>query len=167
MATGEGEAHYDKVVLENVPEAIVVGIGPVGAQVASRLELTGIDVCLIDLSATNLHGFAQQGFRTVSGDASDTSVLMRAEADRAKLMVVCVPDDAAALRIVRSIREINSTARVLVRCRYVANTAALRRSGAHAVVSEEAEASEAIWKLLSGPGEHSVQRGEPVGSASH
>ncbi len=130
------------------PEAVVIGIGPVGRQISSRLELDGVNVCLVDLSPVNLYSFAQQGFRTTAGDASDPSVLLRADADRAGLVVVCVPDDEVALRIVRSVRELNSTCRVLVRCRYVANVSGLRKAGANSVVSEEGQASEALLKMV-------------------
>lgn len=129
-------------------EAIVIGIGPVGRQVSSRLELQGADVCLVDLSPVNLYSFAQQGFRTAAGDASDAAVLKRAGIDRAELVVVSVPDDGAALRVVHTIRDLNKQCRVLVRCRYLANLRALMSAGASAVVSEEGQAAEAILKLL-------------------
>lgn len=131
--------------------AVVIGIGPVGRQVSSRLELIGMDVHLVDLSPVNLYQFAQQGFRTIAGDAGDAAVLQRADADRAKLVVVCVPDDQAALRCVRTLRDLNSTCRVIVRCRYVSNLHPLQKAGANEVISEEGQSSEAILKLLQVP----------------
>ncbi len=129
-------------------QAIVIGAGPTGRQVTSRLETAGKDVCLIDLSPINLHEFAQEGFRTVAGDATDRSTLDLAHAADASLAVLCVPDDEAAIRIVRALRAINADCFVLVRCRYHANASRLRKLGANEVVSEEAEASNALLRIL-------------------
>lgn len=129
-------------------EAIVIGVGPIGRQAASQLEIMGIDVCLIDLSPVNLHVYAQQGFRTVSGDGRDPDVLDRADAAHARLAVVCVPDDGIAQQIVKMLWRLNSQCAIVVRCRYQGNGPALRKAGAHTVISEEAEASVALLRLL-------------------
>jgi len=135
--------------LPSVPEeAIVIGLGPMGRQAASQLETMGIDVCLIDLSPVNLHAYAQQGFRTVSGDGGDPEVLNRADAAHARLAVVCVPDDRIALQIVKTLCRLNPRCAVVVRCRYQSNTSALKKAGAQSVVSEEVEASGALLRLL-------------------
>jgi CPA2 family monovalent cation:H+ antiporter-2 len=130
------------------PKALVIGVGPIGRQVASRLETTGKDVCLIDLSPVNLHGFAQEGFRTVAGDATDRATLELAEVEAASFAVICVPDDEAAICIVRTLRSMNADCFVLVRCRYEGNATKLTRAGANRVVSEEAQAGAAILDIL-------------------
>jgi len=135
-------------VLPVPKQAIVAGVGPIGRQAASQLEIMGVDVCLIDLSPVNLHHYAQQGFRTVSGDARDPEVLDRADAAHARIAVVCVPDDQIALQIVKTLRTLNSRCSAVVRCRYQATEPALRRAGAQTVVIEETEASVAVLRLL-------------------
>ena len=134
----------------SLQHAAVVGLGPIGRQVASQLELTGIDVCLIDFSPLNLHPFAQQGFRTVAGDACDSEVLQRAEVARCGLVVVTVASDTTATDIVTSVRELNRTCRILVRCRYQSSVAQVAKAGADTVISEEVEASGALLRLLDG-----------------
>jgi|SRR6056297_422081 len=128
--------------------ATVIGAGPIGRQVASQLETVGKDACLIDFSSINLHPFAQEGFRTIAGDATDRSVLRLAYADQAAITAVCVPDDETALRVVRVVKELNPDGFILVRCRFQSNVSKLRSAGADAVVSEEAEATSAILKTL-------------------
>jgi len=149
LPPAEYEAKVQRGHLPPVPqEAIVIGLGPVGRQAASQLEIMGIDVCLIDLSAVNLHAHAQQGFRTVSGDARDPEVLDRADAAHCRLAVVCVPEDQVALQIVKTLCRLNPRCAVVVRCRYQSNTSALEKAGAQSVVSEEVEASGALLRLL-------------------
>ncbi|MGD9126425.1 MAG: cation:proton antiporter, partial [Planctomycetia bacterium] len=123
-----------------VRHAVVVGIGPIGSQAASQLEMAGIDVCLIDFSPLNLHPFAQQGFHTTAGDACDPDVLDRADTQHAQLVVVTVPADNMAIDIVTSVREINSDCKILVRCRYLTNMLGIKKAGADTVISEEVEA---------------------------
>jgi len=129
-------------------EAVVVGLGPIGRQAASQLEILGADVCLIDLSPVNLYDYAQQGFRTVSGDARESDVLDRADAAHCRLAVIAVPDDKVAGQIVKAFRDINDESTIVVRCRYRLNVSMLEKAGASSVVSEEAEASVALLRLL-------------------
>ncbi|MCA9089947.1 MAG: cation:proton antiporter [Planctomycetaceae bacterium] len=129
-----------------VRHAVVVGIGPIGRQIASRLEIAGVHVCLIDFSPVNLYPFSQQGFQTVAGDARDPEVLRRALADRCSLAVISVPEDESAHRIVKTLREMNPTGSILVRCRYQSSISRARKAGANTVVSEEAEASGALLR---------------------
>lgn len=124
--------------------AVVVGLGPIGRQVASRLETDGLDVCLIDYSPINLYAFEALGFRTIAGDARDPAVLKRAQLAASRLVVICVPDDDVAIQIVRAARELNRQASILVRCRFQFHRDMLTHAGATAVVSEEAEASQRI-----------------------
>ncbi|MCA9159084.1 MAG: cation:proton antiporter [Planctomycetales bacterium] len=128
--------------------AAVIGAGPIGRQVASQLEIFGHDVCLIDLSPINLHSFAQEGFRTVAGDATQRGILELGEVHLSRLVAVCVPQDETALQVVRSARLVAPLATLVVRCRYQGNSANLRRAGADHVVSEEAEASLALLQVL-------------------
>jgi len=132
---------------EPVQKAMVIGVGPIGRQIASRLETLGVDVCLVDLSPINLHPFAQQGFHTVAGDAREPEVLRRADVTHCRLVVVSVPDDEVAGQVVRSLRELNRGSFILVRCRFLANIAAVKKAGADAVVSEEQEASGALLRI--------------------
>ncbi len=137
-------------------EAIVIGAGPIGRQVASWFETTGRDVCLIDLSPINLHAFAQQGFRTVAGDAADADILRLAEVGTASIIVVCVPRDEEALRIVQNARRANASCQVLVRCRYQISAPKLLNLGANQVVSEESVAGNALVNALTNLDQHTA-----------
>jgi len=129
--------------------AIVIRAGPTGRQIASRLEITGKNVCVVDYSPLHLQPFAMQGFRTISGDATQADILELAEADRATMTVVCVSKDEIALRIVRAVRALSTEGFLLVRCRYQSNVTELLQAGASQVVSEEAQANDALIGILS------------------
>lgn len=128
--------------------AAVIGAGPIGRQVASQLEILGQDVCLLDLSPINLHSFAQEGFRTVAGDATQRPILHSADVEHCELVAICVPQDDSALQVVQAVRELAPQATLLVRCRYQVNVSRFKQLGASYVVSEEAEASLALMNIL-------------------
>lgn len=132
----------------DVNRAIVVGLGPIGSLAASQLESRGVDVCLIDLSPVNLQPFAQQGFRTVCGDARDRETLFRAETRGAHLAVICVPDDTVAVTITRNVREINPSCTIVVRCRYQSSRKILNKVGAQVVISEEAATGDVLRRFI-------------------
>jgi CPA2 family monovalent cation:H+ antiporter-2 len=121
--------------------AVVIGIGPIGRQLANRLNNLGIELVLIDLSPINLHPFAQQGISTLAGDARDASVLEKAQMDQSGLVVVAIPTDDLALQVLRNVRKVNRQVTILVRCRFEASIGQLTGAGATHVVSEEHEAS--------------------------
>ncbi len=129
-------------------QAVVIGAGPTGRSIGSQLETYGHDVCIVDLSPINLHSFAQQGFQTVAGDATDVSVLERADVGGGELVVVCVPEDGTATRIVKSVRRLNRNCRIIVRCRYQSSRSKIDKAGATDIVAEESEAALALMRLL-------------------
>ena len=149
-ATGHGEFLRARPQRGEKPveRAVVVGSGPIGGRVASHLETTGIDVCLVELNAVNLHPFAQQGFRTVAGDAREPDVLRRAGIEDSRLAVVTVPDDDVATKVVATIRRLNETCTILVRCRYQSSLLAFKNASVHAVVVEEVEVGGSLLRLL-------------------
>ncbi|MDP6504266.1 MAG: NAD-binding protein, partial [Planctomycetota bacterium] len=90
----------------------------------------------------------QEGFRAVTGDATNPGVLDRADTKTADLVVVCVPRDEDGIRIVRTARLLNRDCRIMARCRYLNNTNAVRKAGADIAISEEGEALNALLKLM-------------------
>ena len=128
--------------------ALVVGLGPIGRQLASQLETAGYDVCLIDRSPLNLQQFAQQGFRTIVGDASESDVLERAEIRHTGIAIISIAIDTDALSIVRQLRRLNRDGEIFVRCRFQSNVRLFKKLGASFVVSEETQALDALSKLL-------------------
>jgi len=128
--------------------AVVIGAGPVGRRISAHLETTGHDVCVLDLSPINLQPFAQQGIDTVAGDATNPSVLDLAKVGEADCVVICLPDDQAARRVVTAVRSLNSRCFLLVRCRFESNVEPIKKQGASAAVSEEVEVCQSLLDAL-------------------
>ena len=123
---------------------LIVGAGPIGRDVAAYLETSGWQVSMIDLSPVNLHAFAQQGFETTIGDATERETLLQAGIDRMRLAIVCLPNDEITTQVTAAIRQANSKCAVVARVRYLLNISMARKAGAAEVICEEAEAARAI-----------------------
>ncbi|MEO8494400.1 MAG: NAD-binding protein, partial [Planctomycetota bacterium] len=162
LPDGQGESPHLPQRFEPIQKAIVIGIGPIGRQIASRMELFGVNVCLVDLSPINLHPFAQQGFHAVAGDARDPDVLRRADVLHCRLAVVCVPDDDIASQTVRTLRELSPNMFILVRCRFLANVTSAMKAGADSVISEEQEASGALLRRCEEVLRRSGENDDPI-----
>lgn len=132
----------------DINKAIVVGLGPIGSLAASQLESRGVDVCLIDQSPVNLHPFAQQGFRTVCGDARDWETLLRAETQHAHLAIISVPDDGVAAAITRNVHQLSPSCVIVVRCRYQSSRKVLHKAGAQVVISEESLTGDVLRRFI-------------------
>ncbi|EAQ82851.1 cation:proton antiporter [Blastopirellula marina] len=132
----------------DVKEAVVIGVGPIAKQVASRFEMMGILVCFVDMNAVNTYPLEQMGFRTVTGDATKLKTLQQAEVDRAQLVLVSVPSDEAAVAIVRTIRRLNKKATIMARCRYLETRARLLSSGADLAIDEESHVASALLSMV-------------------
>jgi monovalent cation:H+ antiporter-2, CPA2 family len=130
--------------------AVIVGMGPIGRAVASRLETLGHEICAIDLNPLNLQAFAQFGVATVAGDAESPEVLRAAGVHRAEIAIVCVPVDEVAIRATAAIRKANADVQIVVRCRYAHNANLLKKAGADHIFSEEAYAAIELVRIVAG-----------------
>lgn len=128
--------------------ALIIGLGPIGRRMTSFLEISGVDVCLLDMNPVNLQPYAQEGFRTVSGDATENGTLKKALVDKVRLVVVTIPDDSLAPDVVAAVRRINRDCSIVARCRYTGTVAALKSAGADIIVCEESEAGNRLVSAL-------------------
>ena len=133
---------------ENARSAVVIGMGPVGRAVVSRLETLGYEVHAVDLNPLNLQSFAQFGIPIVAGDATTAPVLKACTADTAGMLVICVPVDEVAIRVTAAASQLNPLANIVVRCRYAKNRDLLIKSGADYVVAEEAQAATELLRII-------------------
>lgn len=121
--------------------AVLCGFGRVGQEVAQALEAFGIPYAVVDLDPESLQTARSQGAVGVFGDVGSSRTLRRAGVDRARLVVVAVPDAGAALRCVQRVRQLNPEVPVLARIHQAAHRALLLEAGATEVVQPEVEAA--------------------------
>jgi len=126
-------------VLSN--HVIVIGYGINGRNVARMLQATGVEHVIIELNPHTVREVRKLGHRIFYGDASRAEVLRHAGVERARAIVVALPDAASTGAVVAQARRLNSSAAVIARVRLVRDVSQTVRLGATAVVPEELETS--------------------------
>jgi voltage-gated potassium channel len=120
---------------------VVVGYGTKGRTAVSAMvgdEVAPADIVVVDENATALERAKSAGLVTVHGDATKSEVLRLASAQHAKSIIVATDDDASAVLVTLTAREIAPTAKIIAAAREAENQHLLRQSGADStVVSSE------------------------------
>jgi CPA2 family monovalent cation:H+ antiporter-2 len=119
------------------PFVIVAGFGIPGREVVNLLEARRVPFVVVELNPQTVQRCTRGGLNIVQGDVTQEAVLREAGIDRATLIALAIPDDAAVLRAIDLVRRLNPAARIVARCRRVSTALEATRRGAHDVVSEE------------------------------
>jgi CPA2 family monovalent cation:H+ antiporter-2 len=124
--------------------AVVVGYGPVGRTLSRLLRDNDIEPTVIEMNLDTVRRLREEGLAAVYGDAGHRDTLEAAGVGRAAGLLLTASDLRNAEEIIRLARVLNPEVRVLVRCSYVREQAALRKAGADEVFSGEGEVALAI-----------------------
>ena len=128
--------------------AIVVGYGPTGRDVYAALSGLGLTPVVIDRNVDTVNNLAANGKWSVYGDSSKREVLHAAGIDRARYLIVTLPDGDAAIATSSTARAMNENVRILVRARFLAEESLLRSAGATGISFEEAEIARSLTALV-------------------
>jgi CPA2 family monovalent cation:H+ antiporter-2 len=129
VLAGDEEALRDHV--------IVVGYGRVGGHVARGLRESGLPVAVIEGDMHLVEKLQAEGVPVVYGDASYPGVLGAAHPERARLVVVALPDSGATRVVVRNARRANPSVPILARIARAEDEETLKRMGVTQVIAPE------------------------------
>ena len=118
---------------------VVVGYGRVGKHIVEVLGHLGVPRLIVELDAGHLAEFEQQGVPTLFGDAANSEVLTHTGLERARALVVTVPNEAAAEIIVASAHELAPQLPIIARAATTSGMARLVGLGARDVIHPELE----------------------------
>ena len=116
---------------------IVAGFGPSGQQVGESLVQLDRPGIVLDLRPANIELARSMGLEAALGDATDIDVLLHYGIERARAIVVTVPDHRASTKIVEAVRNLTPSLDIVVRARYHPFVSDLEKAGATVVVDEE------------------------------
>lgn len=117
--------------------AIIVGYGRVGRRVSQGLRAAGLPVLVIESDYHLVEELTRTGVPVVYGDASYAGIMEAAHAERARLVVVALPDAGATRVVVLNARRANPTVPILARVAREEYDELIRRAGATAIVAPE------------------------------
>ena len=128
--------------------AVVVGYGPVGKTIAGILRDFDIEPVVIDMNVDTVLKLNEEGRKAVYGDAARTDILKAAGIEKARYLLVTLPEAAARIPVIITAKDLNPQLRVLTRARFVREAPLLEEIGANQVSFEEVEGAVSLAALL-------------------
>ncbi len=118
---------------------VIVGYGRVGEHIVAVLDRLGVPRLVVEQDAARATEFQQRGIPTLFGDAANSEVLTHAGLERARAVVVTVPDETAAELVVTAVRDIAPEVPIIARAATTAGVLRLHHHGAQDVIHPELE----------------------------
>ena len=142
-------AHYDHddAQEEGLPLAdhvVICGHGRVGSWLGRALQLLEIPYIVIDYNHRLINELKDKGIKALYGDPADIDVLNYAQVDRAKIVVIAIPDQATQEMVVANCQTLNPKAKIISRAHQKETRGRLRALGVTTVIQPEFEASLSI-----------------------
>ncbi|MEF3275065.1 MAG: cation:proton antiporter [Chloroflexus sp.] len=127
------------LVLPRANHVVVVGYGRVGQHIVNVLERLGVPRLVIEIDSGRAAEFNARGVPTLFGDAANSDVLMHAGLDRARALVVTLPDETATEMVVAAARKIAPNLPIIARAATTSGVGRLMNLGARDVIHPELE----------------------------
>jgi CPA2 family monovalent cation:H+ antiporter-2 len=118
---------------------VIVGCGRVGRHIAEALGKLRIDRIVIEADPERVGKLQQLGVPVVYGDASSSEILDTVGLERAKVLIITLPDDSSALAVVSTTRLRAPRLRIVARASTWDGARRLRAAGADDIVRPELE----------------------------
>ncbi|WP_371670243.1 potassium channel family protein [Streptomyces sp. NBC_00289] len=133
---------------------VVVGFGTKGRSAIQTVCATGLkneQVVVVDPSAKAIDLASAEGYAGVVGDATRSEVLKRAEAHRARQIIIATQRDDTAVLVTLTARQLNRGAKIVAAVREEENAPLLKQSGADAVITSASAAGRLLGLSVLSP----------------
>ncbi|MFF9849319.1 potassium channel family protein [Streptomyces litmocidini] len=133
---------------------VIVGFGTKGRSAIQTLCATGLrkdQIVIVDPSTKVIETANADGFVGVIGDATRSDVLLRAEVQRARQVVIATQRDDTAVLVTLTARQLNRGAKIVAAVREEENAPLLRQSGADAVITSASAAGRLLGLSVLSP----------------
>jgi CPA2 family monovalent cation:H+ antiporter-2 len=118
---------------------VIVGCGRVGRHIAEALGRLNIPRLVVEADPGRLNKLHELGVPVLYGDASSSEILENAALDRARALVITLPDDAAALAVAATVKHEAPGLRMVARASTWEGARRLKAAGVQDVVRPELE----------------------------
>ncbi|MEM9349822.1 MAG: monovalent cation:proton antiporter-2 (CPA2) family protein [Pseudomonadota bacterium] len=122
-------------------KVIIAGIGRFGQIVNRMLQAAGMTATVLDNDLETIRLMRSFGFKGYYGDPTNPGLLEAAGIEEAKVLVVAIDDDDAALKLVAYARRLRPDLHIIARARDRVHTYKLVRAGASQTVRETFDSS--------------------------
>ena len=132
----------NEIQLKN--HVVICGYGRIGSEIGKALHDANIPFIAIDYNFHVAQSLKKIGMPVVYGDPADKDILDFAQVDKARVLVVAVPDRYSQEAIILNARQLNPRIFIITRAHGELYHQRMKDLGAQLVVQPEIEASQAI-----------------------
>jgi CPA2 family monovalent cation:H+ antiporter-2 len=118
---------------------VVVGCGRVGSHILNVLEALNIPRLVIEFDLQRVEELNRRGTTTLYGDAANSEVLAHAGLERARVLVVTVPEEATSELVVAAAHDLASDLPIIARAATGEGVQRLAQLGSQDVIHPELE----------------------------
>lgn len=126
-----------------LPQAIVVGYGPIGRAVSHYLKDHHY-VVVIDRNIDTVTSLKEKGIKLIFGDATHLQILERANVENVRLIVITTPEVQVTHSIIEAVQHINPSATIVARTHFKADFDQAKFGDIPIICDEEASAEKMI-----------------------
>jgi CPA2 family monovalent cation:H+ antiporter-2 len=123
---------------------IVAGYGSSGRAAARILQRAEIPLLVVEISHSVFGRLADDGFRGIWGDITGEEILKVSQIDKARILLLTVPDQSSIRLSVERARRLNPTISVIARALSTDDVLELRKLGVDSVIQPEFEGGVAM-----------------------
>ncbi|WP_200302913.1 potassium channel family protein [Streptomyces adelaidensis] len=133
---------------------VVVGFGTKGRSAIQTVCATGLkkeQVVVVDPSSKVIEAATADGYTGVVGDATRSDVLLQAEAQKARQIIISTARDDTAVLVTLTARQLNRKAKIVAAVREEENAPLLKQSGADVVITSASAAGRLLGLSVLSP----------------
>ena len=130
---------------------IVCGYGRNGSKAVKELINSNQKCVVIEKSSDLADTLIKESFAVVIGDSSDEELLSKAGIEKAKAIIITLPNDAENVFITLSARELNSSLQIISRATNELTQKKLLKAGADSVIMPDSLGGKHMAQLITKP----------------
>lgn len=134
--------HAAGLDLEN--HVVICGHGRVGSWIARALRMIGVSFVVIDYDHQVINRLREKDIPALYGDPADIDVLDYAQVEKAKVVIIAIPDEATQEMIVVNCQTLNPKMKIISRIHYEGDQSRLKALGVTSIIQPEFEAALSI-----------------------
>ncbi|WP_320784857.1 potassium channel family protein [Streptomyces sp. CRN 30] len=133
---------------------VVIGFGTKGKSALQTVLASGLSkeqVVVVDPSSKAIESATAHGYAGVIGDATRSDVLLRAEVQKARQIIIATQRDDTAVLVTLTARQLNRKAKIVAAVREEENAPLLKQSGADMVITSASAAGRLLGLSVLSP----------------
>ncbi len=134
--------HAAGLDLEN--HVVICGHGRVGSWIARALRMLGVPFVVVDYDHQVINQLKENDIPALYGDPADIDVLDYAQVEKAKVVIIAIPDEVTQEMVVTNCQTLNPQAKVISRVHHEGDQSRLKALGVTAIIQPEFEAALSI-----------------------